>query len=153
MFEYTESSLKQLIKGAFITSGDEPCNVMTIGWGFIGYMWRKPVFIAPVRQSRFTKTFIDKTSEFAISVPRDGDKREELKLCGAKSGRDVDKIALLNTRKAAKISTKLINDCANYYECKVLAVVPLDIDMLDKSVRGNYADGDMHVLYIGEILE
>lgn len=152
MFDNTESSLKQLVKGAFITSGDEPCNVMTIGWGFIGYMWRKPVFIAPVRQSRFTKTFIDNTGEFAISVPRDGDKHDELKLCGTKSGREVDKIAMLNTRKATKINTKLISDCNNYYECKVLAAVPLDIDMLDESVRNNYADGDMHVLYIGEIL-
>lgn len=152
MFENTENILKQLTKGAFITSGSAPCNVMTVGWGFIGYMWRKPVFIAPVRQSRYTKEFIDRTGVFAVSVPREGEKRDELRLCGTKSGRDIDKIALLETQNAKKIDTKLIADCETYYECKVLSVVPLNCDELHESVLGDYSNGDMHVLYIGEIL-
>lgn len=152
MFENTESNLKQLVKGAFVTSGNAPCNVMTIGWGFIGYMWRKPIFIAPVRQSRYTKEFIDRTGMFAVSVPREGEKRDELKLCGTKSGRDIDKIALLETQNATKIDTKIIADCASYYECKVLGVVPLTCDELHESVHDEYSNGDMHVLYIGEIL-
>ena len=42
--------------GAFLVSGD---NVMTASWGFVGVMWGKKIFITPVRESRYTKTFID----------------------------------------------------------------------------------------------
>ena len=43
--------------GAFLCSGD---NVMVISWGMIGVMWGKKVFVAPVRESRYTKEFIDR---------------------------------------------------------------------------------------------
>ena len=42
--------------GAFLCSGD---NVMVASWGMIGVMWGKKVFVAPVRESRYTKEFID----------------------------------------------------------------------------------------------
>ena len=52
--------------GAFLVSGD---NVMTASWGFVGVMWGKKIFITPVRESRYTKTFIDKNNHFTISIP------------------------------------------------------------------------------------
>ena len=36
--------------GAFFTVGDmEKKNSMTISWGTIGFMWRKPIFMAMIR--------------------------------------------------------------------------------------------------------
>ena len=46
--------------GAFVTSGD---NVMVASWGFVGVMWGKKVFVAPIRDSRYTKEMLDKTGE------------------------------------------------------------------------------------------
>ncbi|MCQ2603383.1 MAG: flavin reductase family protein, partial [Clostridia bacterium] len=43
--------------GAFIVSGDNP---MVASWGFVGTMWGKKVFVTPIRDSRYTKTFLDK---------------------------------------------------------------------------------------------
>ena len=62
--------LEQLNKGAFLTTqyGGEN-NVMTIGWGQIGIIWRKPVMTVLVRKSRYTKTLLDGSKEFTVSVP------------------------------------------------------------------------------------
>lgn len=149
MFNGDEISLERLPSGAFLTSGN---NVMTIGWGFIGYMWRKRVFIAPVRESRFTKEFIDKTGEFAVSIPCEGELKAELKLAGTKSGRDIDKLSKISNHKANEVNTVLIDGAERYYECKVLASIPIKKADLDDSVKDFYADDDMHILYIGEIL-
>lgn len=150
MFNGDEISLERLPAGAFLTSGN---NVMTIGWGFIGYMWRKRVFIAPVRESRFTREFIDKMGEFAVSIPREGELKSALKLAGTKSGRDVDKLGEINNHKAEKVNTVLIDGAEKYYECKVLASIPINKSDLDDSVKDFYSDNDMHILYIGEILD
>ena len=69
--------------GAFVTSGD---NVMVASWGFVGVMWGKKVFVAPIRDSRYTKQMLDKTGEFTVSVPAAGSMKKELAFCGSKSG-------------------------------------------------------------------
>ena len=44
---------EMLMKGrALLTVGGETPNTMTIGWGFIGYSWNKPVFCVVVRKQR-----------------------------------------------------------------------------------------------------
>lgn len=53
--DFTNNSaevIKQLGKeGAFLTSKyNGKVNTMTIGWGSIGVIWRKPVFTVLVRQ-------------------------------------------------------------------------------------------------------
>ena len=40
--------------GVFLNVGGEQPNTMTIGWGWIGYCWKKPVFVAVVRPQRHT---------------------------------------------------------------------------------------------------
>lgn len=64
---------------------------MTIGWGGITFFWGKPIFIVPVRQSRYTFQLIDKAQEFTVSVPLEVDMRKALAYCGKNSGRDVNK--------------------------------------------------------------
>ena len=36
--------------GVFLNVGGETPNTMTIGWASVGYLWKKPVFIALVRR-------------------------------------------------------------------------------------------------------
>lgn len=82
--------------GAFLCSGD---NVMTMSWGTVGVMWGKKVFVAPVRDSRFTKEFIDKLATFTVSVPGQGEMLSAIRFCGTKSGREYDKWAECSLEK------------------------------------------------------
>lgn len=141
--------IESLKNGAFLASGD---NVMIVGWGGIGYIWRKQVFFAPVRYSRHTKSFIDERKTFAVSFPEVGTMKEEIKLCGTKSGRDTDKKALLKTTFAPKSKSFFVDGCKEYIECKVLASVPITDELMENMPKDFYKDGDYHVMYIGEIL-
>lgn len=141
-------------KGAFLTAGKEKPNVMTVSWGMVGYIWRKKIVVVPVRESRYTKQFLDKDGEFTLSVPYDK-MQKELAFCGTKSGREVDKFEELGLEKikSNKVSTCMVGGCDAYFECRVLAKLPLTSDMLPDDVKDiAYAGGDYHVLYIGEVL-
>lgn len=143
-----------LTKGAFLTAGSDKPNVMTVSWGMIGVLWGKDVVMVPVRESRFTKEFIDKEGEFTLSIPYVKMKKE-LAFCGSHSGRDIDKFEALGlkTMKGNKVSTYRINGCDVYYECKVLAKIPLKAEDLPDEINASaYKTSDYHTLYIAEIL-
>ena len=76
--------------GCFVTADDNP---MVCSWGFVGVMWGKKIFIAPIRECRHTYGLLEKTREFTVSVPEAGTFKKELGFCGSKSGRDYDKWA------------------------------------------------------------
>lgn len=158
--KYTEMSkemLQQLPKGAFLTVKDgDQLNTMTIGWGSIGYMWNKPVFIAMVRYSRHTFDLIEKAQDFTVSYPLNGQLKEALKFCGTKSGRDMDKIkeCSLKLSPGNKVNTPIIEDCDLHFECKIIYSQPMDEQQLAKEIRDRaYPQGDYHMMYFGEILE
>ena len=53
-----------------VTSGaDGKPNVMTIGWGTIGAIWGRPVFLVLVRPSRHTYSRLEEVGEFTVNVP------------------------------------------------------------------------------------
>lgn len=137
--------------GAFVCSGG---NVMVASWGFIGTMWGKKVFVAPIRDSRFTKEKIDVTGEFTVSVPAEGAMKKEIAFCGSKSGRDFDKWKETGLKKVAARTAGgcVVGGCVKYYECKVLGVVPMGgMDLTP--VAKWYATPDLHNFYFGEIVE
>lgn len=150
-FENLECLDSALNSGAFLASGD---NVMVASWGFVGVMWGKKVYAAPVRDSRYTKEIIDKTGEFTISVPKYGTMKEELAFCGTKSGREYDKWAETNLvkSKAKAVGTPVVGGCERYFECRVLGVLPMG-DMDISAVEKWYPTMDMHNFYFGEIIE
>ncbi|KEI80504.1 flavin reductase family protein [Clostridium botulinum] len=152
-----EEAMEHLYKkGAFLTGSiDNKVNTMTISWGNIGFQWRKPVFIALVRESRYTKEFIDKSNEFTVTIPFGDTMKEELAFCGSKSGRAFDKIKECNfkLRDGDKVDTPVIESNGMHYECKVIYKQPLDLKAMDKELINTfYNDGNNHVLYYGEIL-
>ena len=149
-FENMDFMNNAFTTGAFVTSGD---NVMVASWGFVGVMWGKKVFVAPVRDSRYTKVMLDKTGEFTVSVPVAGTMKKEIAFCGSKSGRDYDKWAETGMKKkAAKmVGTCLVEGCERYFECRVLGVLPMgDMDL--SAVEEWYPTGDKHNFYFGEIV-
>ena len=93
VYEYMGEILKGVKSGVLITGKDEnKTNSMTISWGMAGIEWGKPVFVTFIRESRFTKTLIDKNGEFTVNIPLDESAKKILAYCGSKSGRDVDKM-------------------------------------------------------------
>ena len=70
----------------------EHCNAMTIGWGQIGQFWGKPASTVYVRESRFTKEFLDAGDTATFSIFEPGEYREGLGVLGSLSGRDGDKV-------------------------------------------------------------
>ena len=85
--------LENVGKGVLLTTAaDGKVNTMTIGWGTLGIQWKKPIFIAFVRQSRYTKELLDKNPEFTVNIPYGEYDKSVLGICGTRSGRDIDKI-------------------------------------------------------------
>lgn len=148
--------LEQLSKGAFLTTqyGGQN-NVMTIGWAQIGIIWRKPVMMVLVRKSRYTKTLLDGSKEFTVSVPLNCDKQKELAYCGTVSGKYEDKFAAQNLTlfESEKINTPCIKMPGLHYECMVLYQTEIKLDELDEIVNETwYQDGDTHTMYFAEIV-
>jgi flavin reductase (DIM6/NTAB) family NADH-FMN oxidoreductase RutF len=147
--------LKQLEKGAFLTvrAGDV-LNTMTIGWGQIGIMWGLPVFVVPVRLSRYTHELLNRTDEFSVSVPGHSEMVDELAFCGSNSGRDTDKFkaAALTAEKSDTIDAPVIGGCRIYFECRIMARIPLKSENFSADRKNKfYGSNDYHELYYGEI--
>lgn len=153
--EYANRALEIIPQGAFLTTAaGGKVNTMTIGWGSIGTVWRKPMFTVLVRESRYTFGLIDQSTEFTVSIPL-SDMKKALALCGTKSGRDMDKIeaAGLSTLPGQKVSVPVIAGCGLHFECKIVYKQKMDPALLDGEVdKACYPEGDYHTLYYGEIL-
>ncbi len=128
-------------------------NVMTIGWGTLGIIWGRKIFVVLVRPSRYTYQFIEDSGEFTVNVPT-REMSEWVAFCGAKSGRDVDKFAAyrMSVSPGQRIRAVTIDACPLVYECKVVhynEVLPPHLS--PEIVAGSYPRGDFHRIYYGEI--
>ncbi len=142
--------------GLLLVSRDESGrpNVMTIGWGSIGVYWRRPVFVAPVRLSRYTHGCITATGDFTVNVLPAG-LAELAGKCGSVSGRQVDKFAEfgLTAVDGGHVRSPLIEQCVISYECRVVQQVSMAPATLDPAIKqALYGDQDYHDFFYGEIL-
>ena len=162
LWEYAGIISEQVSKAALVTTKAEgEVNTMTIGWGFLGTQWAKPIFTVFVRQSRHSKKLLDKNGEFTINVPLKGvDCKQIFSLCGTKSGRDMDKIKQLGLTLVEPdvISVPGIKELPITLECRVVYKQDQDLNFLDEDKRlryyapGTANDGDYHTAYYGEVL-
>ena len=135
-----------------ISAGDKNgYNMMTASWGFMGEMWGSDSVIAMIRPQRYTMEFIDKSDYFTLSFY--GDNRDIHKICGSKSGRDVDKIALTGLTPIISDNTvyfdeaRLVLICKKQYVGKLSEKSFTDTAPIDKW----YPDKDYHNMIIGKI--
>ncbi len=140
--------------GVLTAEKDGKSNAMTISWGGMGCLWNKNVATVYVRESRYTKEFLDASDIFSVTF-FDEHYRSSLKYLGAVSGRNEDKIknARLNVNHYRGIP---FIDEGNFVLIlrKIAALDMEDTKFFDPNIRKNfYADGDMHTQYIGEVLE
>ena len=147
---------KKLDDGVLLVSAgsDGRKNVMTIGWGLVGVLWREPVFMVAVRDSRYTHELIEETNEFTVNIPGD-DMGEAIELSGSVSGRDHDKFKETGLTAVAgkNVQTPIISECLLHFECKVIGKTQLSPEKLSEEVlQGCYPRDDYHTLYYGKIL-
>lgn len=149
--------LKFLKKGAFLTTKHNgKVNTMTVSWGNVGVEWGTDIFITLVRDSRFTKTAMDETGKFTVTVPLDDSMKEALAFCGSQSGRNVDKIKEcgLTLIPAESVDVPIIKCKSLAIECEVMYAQRMDEDCMSSEFKEKfYSNGDIHTLYHGKILK
>ena len=122
-FDYAKEINYALEKGILLTTkaGDK-LNTMAIGWGMMGIQWNKPVFIGLVRGCRHTYSMLEENPEFTVNIPLEALDKNIIRVCGTKSGRDLDKFQELGliTEEPEKISVPGIRQLPLTLECKVL---------------------------------
>ncbi len=129
-------------------------NPMTIGWGAIGSVWGRPMFLVLVRPSRYTYQCIEQTGDFTVNVPP-ASLKEAVLHCGTVSGRQEDKLAVLGLTATGsrKVDSPIIQQCVIHYECEVVHkndVIPSQL--LPDIQTGSYQSGDYHRVYWGHIV-
>ena len=141
--------------GAFLNvAGDTP-NTMTIGWGSVGRVWNKPVFLVMVRPQRHTYEMIKAAGEFTVSVPTKNPLKAELAFAGTKSGRDLNKFEGhgLTAAPAQEVGAPIVQECGLHFECRTLLTQDMTPDRMDPSIlNGTYPDRDFHTIFFGEIV-
>ena len=138
-----------------VTSGaDGKPNVMTIGWGTLGVMWGRPVFLVLVRPSRHSYSLLEEVGEFTVNVPP-LELTAAASLCGAVSGRDHDKFqeARLTPVPSREVRPPIIEECAVHYECRVVHKNDVAPGTLLPAILDDaYVQGDLHRVHYGEIV-
>lgn len=159
-WDYAPHILKIINDGILLTTqADGEVDTMIIGWGTMGVEWKKPIFTVFVRQSRHTKTLLDKNPEFTVNIPLDKIDKDVLRVAGTMSGRDVDKVRELGLTlvPGETVSVPAIKELPLTIECKVIYQQDQDLSLLEESCRNRYYtpgttnENDFHTAYYGLI--
>ena len=161
-FDYAGHIGKSMKKGILLTTRTEDrVNTMTIGWGKIGIEWNRPIFIAYVRETRFTKQMLEDSGEFTVNIPYGEVDNKILSYCGTKSGRDTDKILDMGLTLVASdvVDVPGIQQLPLTLECKVIYKQKQDLNSMPDSVIQRFYPvmeesgfQDYHIAYYGEIV-
>lgn len=139
---------------ALLTAGKKDnFNTMTISWGGLGTLWNKPVATVYVKPIRHTYKFMESNEYFTLSF-YDEEYKKDLSILGAKSGKDLDKIAL------TKLTPEFLKNSISFAEanltivCKKIYFQDLDIkNVQQKEVDRFYKIDPIHRMYIGEVVD
>ncbi|GHS88413.1 flavin reductase [Campylobacterota bacterium] len=133
--------------------GKDSYNTMTASWGSIGYLWERKVAFVFVRPTRYTFEFIEKYDRFTMSFFDKAIKTKVHKICGSKSGRDIDK-----AKEAGITPIYFGEDIVSFDESREIVVckkIYFDdfkpSNFLDENIDDMYPLKDYHRIYIGEI--
>ncbi len=137
------------------TAAHGQVNTMTIGWGTLGVDFSRPVFIAYVRDSRYTRQMLEENGEFTVNIPVEDVDKKILAFCGTKSGRDLDKISELglHLEPSEIISVPGIRELPLTLECKVFYVEEQDPSKMPADIVNTYYPaGGHHAALYGQIV-
>lgn len=162
VIEHAGEIMKKVNDAVLVTTKNgDAVNTMTISWGGLAIEWGKPLFITYVRESRFTKEFLDATGEFTVNLPMGEFDKKITAVCGSKSGRDMDKIAELGLtlEEPQEINVPGIRELPLTLECRVLFKQEQNLANLDKAdvekwypVEESLGKPNAHTAYYAEIV-
>ncbi|MFX1282656.1 MAG: flavin reductase family protein [Promethearchaeota archaeon] len=117
-------------------TNEKTTNIITIAWTGV-VCSRPPLISVSIRPSRYSHELISDSREFVVNIPTIK-QLEGVKLCGTKTGRDMNKwhACGFTPEKAIKVSVPLIRECPVNVECKVVKTLP---------------DMGTHTIFIGEV--
>lgn len=140
-------------EGALLLVGDaNNHNNMTIGWATFGILWSKPVAISYVKPTRYTFNYSNNFDTFSICYFENT--KETLKICGTKSGKDInkDEVCSLNIADLDGVlgyeEASLIITCKKIYQDDLKEECFFDKTIVEK----RYLDKKIHRFYVGEVL-
>lgn len=154
--ELSQQCTEDLQKGRIVitsVNAEGKANGMTVAWGFTGFMWNEPYFVAAVRPQRYTWLQIKESGFFSVNCFSQ-EHHEGLKYFGTESGYRADKFAegLFHLDRMEGFTAPIV-EAHLLLECKVITTtqiqpyeLPLDY------IKKNYAaDNGYHTLFFGLI--
>ena len=107
-----------------------------------------------VRDSRYTKEFIDANEFFSITFLSE-QYRDALNYCGSHSGRDEDKFAAAGLNLATRHNIPYVDEGNFVLLCEKMSATRITEDsfLLPEIKEKWYKDGDMHTMYVAEIID
>ena len=158
--DYTSLSSENLISlikddWMLVTAGNkESFNTMTANWGGMGFLWNKPVAFIFIRPERYTHDFLEENDRLTLSFYAE-DYREVLRICGTKSGRDINKVESTGlTPVALESGAMTFSEARLTLDSHKLFKAPMQAtDFIDKEILNTWygAKGGLHDMYIVEI--
>jgi flavin reductase (DIM6/NTAB) family NADH-FMN oxidoreductase RutF len=140
---------------ALVAAGNKDrYNMMTVSWGGLGVLWNYNVATIYIRPSRYTRSFIDQEKMFSLSFF--GSNKEIHKICGFRSGREIDKTAATGLTPVFEDGAVYFREAELVLICRKIYETTLDnTRFFDSSIEEFYKDipGDYHKIYIGEIVK
>ena len=139
-----------------VTAGNKDhFNTMTASWGGIGFLWNKPVVYVFIRPERYTFEFIEKSEYFTLSFLGE-ENRAIHKICGSKSGREVDKVKETGLKPIITEKGNILFEQGRHsLECRKLYTDVMKEDcFIDPTVCKQWygsAHGGLHHIYVAEI--
>ena len=133
---------------------EEKRNTMTASWGGLGVIWGELIATAYIRQTRYTKEFVDNSDYFTLSVfDMNKENRKALTLCGKVSGRDTDKI------KDAGLTPYYVDGTVGFEEARMIIICKKvyaqymgpENFVCRENIEKWYGDNDFHTMYLGQI--
>ncbi len=139
-----------------VTAGNKrKFNTMTASWGGVGFLWNKPVVFVFIRPERYTYGFMEEEERFTLSFLGSENQRIH-KICGTKSGREVDKIKetgllpLFTGQGGVTFEqSRLTLECKKLYATDLNPEAFIDKHLLQQWYGGE--QGGIHRMYIAEI--
>ena len=133
---------------------DGKVNTMTASWGGLGVLWDRNVAYIFVRNSRYTKEFIDGADSFSLSFLDHKKYAKQMGYLGSVSGRNENKIEQSKLTIAHSVGTPYFQEADTILICKKLCCQPLEPqNFLVNEIEPNYYESkDYHNMYIGQIM-
>lgn len=155
MKEFIDKSFSVFAKDwALVTAGTpDNYNTMTIGWGGLGTLWRRPVATVYVKPCRYTHSFIESNDYFTVSF-FDDEYKKALGVLGTKSGRDGDKVSEVGFEAVPCGESVTFKQAKTTILCKKIYRQDMDMSVMPEDViKDYYIEEAPHTMFVGEVIE